>query len=238
MNDIPSIGDNSQHMSPFEAAVTDVDLLWTEAAHWLDGGTASTQTEADAIGQLLDMARKAKAKADDARKAEAKPFDDGKAAVQARYKPLLGRCDTVSDAAKAALAPFLAVQEAEKRAAEAKARAEAEAAQRAAQAAFAAARSVEDRAKAEEAAEAAKKADIAARLAAKDTGRAKGGTRSVSLRTTIKPEITDLTALLRWIWANDKSAIAGFAEKYVAGAFRAGQQDMDGVSAVEERSVA
>lgn len=235
---IPAIGDNSKGMTPFEAASVDVDTLWTESRHWLDGGTVATQAEADSIGMLLDMARKAKAKADAARKEEARPFDDGKAAVQARYKPLLARCDTVADAAKKSLAPFLAAQEAAKREAEAKARKAADEARQAAQEAFRAAQSIDDREAAETKAEAARQAEIAARVAEKDTGRAKGGARAVSLRTTVKPHITDLRALMAWIWTNDQSALRGFAEQYVAGAFRAGQREMSGVEAVEERSVA
>lgn len=235
MNDF---GHNSQHMTPFESASTEVDLLWVEAQNWLDGAAVSTQADADAIGQLLDMARKARTKADESRKVEAQPFDDGKAAVQARYKPLLDRCDAVAKAAKEALAPFLAAQEAAKRAAEAKAREDALAAHAAAWEAFAAGRSVEDRVAAEEAAEAARRADIAAHIASKDRGRAKGGAKAISLRTTIKPEITDMTALMRWIWQNDQSAIVGFAERYVAGSFRAGHRQIDGVRAVEEKIVA
>ena len=149
------------------------------------------EAEADAIGTLLDMARKAKKQADGARKAEAEPFDQGKAEVQARYKPILDRCDLIASAAKKALAPFLAAQERAKREAEEKARAEAEAARKAAQEAFATAASLEEQEAAEAAAEAAKDADIRARVAAKDTGRAKGGARAISLRTTIKPEITE-----------------------------------------------
>lgn len=231
------IGHN-QPPTPFDEAVSAVDLVWTEASNWLDGATAETQAEADAIGTLLDMARKAKKQADGARKAEAEPFDQGKAEVQARYMPILDRCDLIATAAKKALAPFLAAQERAKREAEEKARAEAEAARKAAQEAFATAASLEEQEAAEAAAEAAKDADIRARVAAKDTGRAKGGARAISLRTTIKPEITDLKALMAWIWLNDRSALAGFAETYAAGAFRAGQTKMDGVRAVEVRSVA
>lgn len=235
---MPTIGHNSGAASPFTEAERAVDLVWTEAKHWLDGALAETQTEADAIASLLNMARKAKAQADAARKSDAKPFDDGKAEVQARYKPILARCDTVAEAAKEALAPFLAAQEAAKRHAEEKARKAADEARQAAQAAFLSASGIDGRARAEVLADEAKQADIAARVAEKARGRAETGERAVSLRTLIKPEVFDLTALLRWVWENDRSALVGFANTYAAGAYRAGQRHMDGVRPVEIQSVA
>ena len=224
--------------SPFADAAREVDIVWNESAHWLDGAIVIDQAEADAVGTLLDMARKARKAADLARRDEAKPFDDGKAEVQARYTPLLTRCDNITAAAKDALAPFLRAQEKAKRDAEAKAAADAEAARKAAQEAFASARGIEAREQAEALAKAAKSAEIAARVAAKDTGKAKGGARAISLRTTIHPEVHDLHALLGWIWTNDRSALAGFADQYVAGAFRAGQRDMAGVRSVSVDQVA
>lgn len=229
------IGHNS---SPFTDAFAAVDLVYTEARHWLDGAIALDQAEADAIGTLLDMARKARSTADAARREEAKPYDDGKKAVQARYTPLLDRCDNITKAAKEALAPFLRAQEKAKREAEAKAAAEAEAAKKAAQDAFQAARGIEDRERAETLAEAAKRAEIKARVAAKDGAKAKGGARAVSLRTTTEPEVFDLHALMGWIWTHDRSALDGFAREYAKGAYRAGQRNMDGVRAVERQQVA
>lgn len=229
------IGHNS---SPFADASNAVETVWLEASHWLDGAMAETQVEADAIGQLLDMARKAKAKADAARKTEAEPFDAGKAEVQARYKPILAKCDTIAQSAKEALAPFLAAQEAAKRAAEAEARKAADEARRAAQEAIQSAQGVEAKARAEALVDEAKRAEIAAAAAANDKGHAKGGKRAVSLRTLIRPEVHDLRALMAWIWTNDRSALQGFADTYAAAAYRAGQKNMDGVRPVEERSVA
>jgi hypothetical protein len=234
----PAIGHNSRAATPFDLALRDVDLLWTEAVHWLDGAVAETQAEADSIAVLLDMARKAKDSADGARKTEAQPFDAGKAEVQARYKPIIAKCDTVANAAKTALAPFLAAQEAAAREAEAKARAVAEEARRVAREATSRAKGIEDRSRVDELADAAKRAEYAAWDAERARGKAKGGAKAVTLRTTIKPNITDLTELMRWIWAHDQSAIRGFAEQYVAGAYRAGQREMDGVVPVKVETVA
>lgn len=224
--------------SPFDDAADAVDSVWTEAQHWLTGATASTQAEADAIGQLLDMARQARKIADEARVLEKKPHDEAAAAVQARYRPLLSRCDAICDAAKKALQPFLAAQEAAKREREREAREAAEAARREAQAAFATAQDLAERDAAEAAAEKARIAEIQARAAAKDTGRARGGARAISLRTRKEGRVTDLRALMAWVWRHDRSALIGFAATYVAGAVRAGQTDMDGVEIVEVEIVA
>ena len=235
MNAHAAIGHNR---TPFDDASDAVEAVWTEAQHWLDGATVSTQAEADAIGTLLDMARKAKKATDEARVVEKKPHDDAAAAVQARYKPLTARCDAISDAAKKALQPFLVAQEAAKRERERVAREAAEAAQREAQAAFAKAQGLAEREAAEAAAERARVAEIQARVAAKDTGRAKGGARAISLREHKVAVVTDLHKLMAWVWNNDRSALAGWAETYVAGALRAGQPMPEGADVIIEERVA
>lgn len=233
-----TIGHNSGNVSPFDEAAQAVDLVWLEARNWLDGAVAETQAEADAIGTLLDMARKAKAKAAAALADAVRPHLDAEKAERERFKPIIAKCDTITASAKEALAPFLAAQEAAKRAAEAEARKAADEARRAAQEAFREAQGVEAKARAEELAEEAKRAEIAAAVAAKAKAHAKGGARAIAYRKRTVPEIYDLNALMKWLWTHDRSALAGFAETYVAGAYRAGQRDMDGVRPVEERTVA
>lgn len=234
------IGHNSAAMSPFEAASVAVETVWIEAQHWLDGATVATQAEADAIGQLLDMARKAAKAADEARVEEKRPHDDAAKAVQARYKPLLDRCERVSTAAKAALAPFLKAQEAAKREAERIAREKAEAAAEAARAAFAASQpsDLAAREAADALAEKARRAEIAAAKAAKDGGRAKGGARAIGLRSVKVAHVADLRAALAWVWENDRAALMGFMQSYADGALRAGQQLPPGVDTVFEERVA
>ena len=231
----PQIGHNR---SPFDVAQDAVETVYCEAQHWLDGATVTSQAEADAIGQLLDMARKAKKAADEARVIEKKPHDDAADKVQARYKPLLAKCSAIADAAKKALQPFLIAQEAAKRERERIAREAAEAAQQAAREAMAARTDLASVENAERLADDAKRAEIAARMAAKDTGRAKGGARAVSLRRVEAPEIANLHLLLAWIWEHDRSALEGFAQSYVEGAYRAGQRGMAGVETVIKETVA
>lgn len=237
MAQVAQIGHNR---SPFDLAVDAVDLIETEAKNWLDGDAIENQDQCDAVSKLVSEARTAKKQVDEARKAEAKPFDDGKAEVQARYKPLLTKLDDVADLGKKLMAPFLAKIEREKREAEAKARAEAERKQQEAEEAFrrANATDLDARQEAERLAEEAKQADIAARVAARDKAKGAGGARAMTTRTTIKPDVTDYTAAMRWIYLNDKPALEAFVDDYATKAFRAKHFNIDGVAQKEEVTVA
>lgn len=227
------IGHNNPPPDPFREAEEAIDLLMTEAGHWLDGAKATCQAEADAVSMLLDDARKASKVVNAARRAEKKPHDDAIAEIQARYRPLLTKAEEVADAAKAALADFLA--EADRKAAEERERArlEAEEARKAAELARQAAAgsdAIDDRLAARAAEEAAAAADVAARIAAKAKGKAKGGRRAVTLRTYHEPEIADLQALMAWLWRNDRPALEEFAMAYLRRANRARWAQMDGVT--------
>lgn len=225
-----------KNSTPFDLVKQDIDDLFDEARNWIDGSEVTTQAEADAVAKLTDMARKAKKAADDARKTEAKPFDDGKAEVQARYKPVLSRADLIADMCKKAIAPFLAAQEAKKRAAEKRAREEAEAAERAAQAAMqASAGDIEARDAAEQLLEAAKSAQSNVSKLAKDKGQAKGGARAMTLRTTYRPELTDLNAAVRHYWSTRQTdfemLVCDLAETDV----RAGVREIPGFAITEHK---
>lgn len=221
----------------YEAAQEQVADLRTEAANWLDGSPITSQGDADAVAQLLDLARKAEKETDAARKVEAKPFDDGKAEVQARYKPLLDSAGSVAAICKKALGLWLVKLDAEKREAARRARDEAEAAERVAQAAFklAAATDLEAREQAESFAKTAAAAQKSADRADRDKAHAKGGSRAVTLRTTYRAEITDATAFARWVWANHRDELltflAGIAQRRAEAKFR----DMPGVVVHEDR---
>lgn len=193
---------NPPEQTPFDLASEAIATVFGEAQNWLDGATVKTQEEADAIAGLLDMARKAKAKADDMRVLEKKPHDDAAKAVQERYKPLLARCDLISDACKKALTPFLMAIEAEKRAKAEAARKEADAKAAAAQEALRASQATDIAAR--EVAEAmlrdASKADAIARKAENDKAGAKGGARATSLRTRHEVEVVDAREAARHFW--------------------------------------
>lgn len=233
--------------SPFDLRQEEILDLYDEAKNWLDGGEVETQEDADGVSKLLDMLRKAVKKADDARKEEVKPFDDGKAAVQERYAPLIadtkskkGKAIIAIDACKKALAPFLAKQEAEKRAAAEAARRDAEAAEIAAQDAFtkAASNDLEAREEAERLAEAAKKATALASRAEKDRAGARGGARAVTLRTYYRAEVTDANEFARYLWLNHRSEMDEFMSGIARRLVNAKQRDIPGVTIHEDKRAA
>lgn len=237
MNEIAKIGHNR---SPFDLVSEAIETLHVEASNWLDGEAIETQGQADAVSKLLDEARKAKREADKARREEAKPFDDGKAAVQAKYKPLLTRADTIADACKRLLEPFLAAQERAKREAERKAREEAEAKSEAARKAYQEAQATDlaAREEAERLIEDAKAAERAAAQAAKDRGAAKGGSRAVTLRTYYTPEITDYREFGRYVWAHHQAEMREFLDELAKGLARGGPREIPGLTIhTEQRAV-
>lgn len=230
------VAETLRNATPFDLVKQDIDDLFEEAKTWIDGSEVETQDEADTIAKLTDLARKAKKAADDARKIEAKPFDDGKAEVQARFRPVLSRADIIVDACKKALTPFLAAQEREKREAERKAREEAEAAERAAQEAMRiSSGDIEMREQAEKLAEDAKKAEAAANKLAKDKGHAKGGSRAISLRTTYRPELTDLNAAIRHYWSSRQPEFANLVCELAEKDMRAGKREIPGFNIIEHK---
>jgi hypothetical protein len=233
-----TIGHNNPP-SPYAEASEAVSSLRDEAQHWLDGSVVSSQQEADAVAKLLDLARKAKKQADEARKVEAKPFDDGKAEVQARYKPLLDGCDRIADSCKQANTPWLLRLEAEKRQKAEEARKKAEEQARKAQEALAAARATNlaSREEAEMQIAAAKAAEALARKAEKDTATAKGGARAMGLRTYFEPEITNVREFARWAWENEYDELCAFLTDLAKRRVSSGARSIPGVT-IHERKAA
>ena len=102
------IGDNgAPEPTPLEARKAEIDALYETAGAWLDGSKIENQAQADDVTKLVDDARKASKAADTQRKVEAKPFDDGKAAVQKAWKPLIDKADKVETAGKATLGDWM-----------------------------------------------------------------------------------------------------------------------------------
>lgn len=88
--------------------------LYDEAKNWLDGEKLKTKKQHDTLVELIRQLRSARTSADEARKEEAKPFDEGKAAVQAKYNPFIqpkkGMVDRAIGMAQEVLAPYLLEQ--------------------------------------------------------------------------------------------------------------------------------
>jgi hypothetical protein len=235
---VADIGHNNPpEPTPFERASGRIADLMAEAQNWLDGSGVSSQAEADGVSKLLSDIRRASSEAEDARKAEAKPFDDGKAEVQARYKPLLARADLASETCKRALRPFLEKIEAEKRAVAEAARKEAEAKAAAARQAMAEADSLDiaAREKAEALAAQAKAAEKAATKAENDKAAGKGGLRAVTLRSVWRAEMTDRAVACRHFWKHHPEGFDEALNTMAAQAVRSGAREIPGFTVTEEK---
>lgn len=128
MTDRQFIGGNNP--PPFEAWSMHIESLFEVANGITD---VTTDEQEAALDELLDEFRKARKEADGERVAEKKPHDDAAAAVQAKWKPLLNRCDIATSEIKARLTPYRTAKQRAKDEAARKAREEAEARQKAAQ---------------------------------------------------------------------------------------------------------
>lgn len=221
---------------PFTAVKIHCDDLYMEAKHWLDGGAIASDAEAAAVERLLDEARKAFIAADDARVTENKPFDDGKAAVQEKYAPLIGKTKAVTgimvrlqDACKAALEPWRKAKadEAATKAEEVRKAAQAKA-DEAAAAMQASAGNLDDREIAEELVK-------AANVAARDAGRAeKAATTGTGLTTYYEAVMTDHKAAILFYMKDQPAEFVALAQRLADADVRSGKRQIVGFT-VEER---
>lgn len=171
----------------FEAISIHIEDLFALVSDSLTGGAVVNDDQESALDGLLDDLRKAKKNADTERAAEKKPHDDAAKAVQAKWKPLLDRCDMAADEIKRLLTPYRTAKQAAKDEAARKAREEAEARQKAAQEALRQSDDLQARYDAEIELKAASKLTAAAnRIDREATG----------LRTYWEAEITDRRAAL------------------------------------------
>ena len=226
--------------TPFEAAKIKVDDNVGEATLWLDGQAVESKDVADGLALLLDEIRKARKAADDARKVEAKPFDDGKAEVQARYKPLLDNADRATDAIKAALLKWDAKEDARLRAIAAAERAKADEAARIA----AKARATMDAANLAEVAEverqtaASDAAQEAARRAESAKVVVKGGARAVAFKTVYDAVLTDRRAALNHYAVRNPAALTAWIQEQADQDARGSRGAVPGVEFVPRKVAA
>lgn len=238
--DVAMLGHNNPpEPTAFDAFTVHIGDLFEEAKNHLDSEGIATQAQADAVSKLLDMIRTASKDADKARVEEKKPHDDAAKAVQARWKPLLDKCDLATDACKKALAPYLRRLDEEKRAKEEAARKEAE--EKALLAAEAMRAAAVDDLSAREAAEAleaeAKKAQVEATKAANDKAHAKGGARAAGLRTYYHPELVSPSEALRHYVATNPEAVKAFLLSLAEVDVRNGKHQIPGFDVISEQRV-
>jgi len=234
-----SVGHNSP--PPFEAYSLHIEELIENAKQFLDGEPIASQGQADEVGKLLDMIRTAKKDADKERAAEKKPHDDAAKEVQAKWKPLIDRCDIATDTAKKALVPWLEHLEAEQRAAAAKAREEAEAARIAALEAERAATQATDLESAERVELARKEAAIAekaANKADKAKAHATGGSRAIGLRSYWIATLVDPVAALKHYKQAQPELLKAWLLEQAQKDANAGKREIPGFAINEDRRAA
>jgi hypothetical protein len=233
VTDAPTIGHNS---TPFEAFDMALDDAMATARDFLDGKPIETQGEADSVGRIVAEVKRIKKDADAARADEKAPHLQASRAVDAKWKPLEERADTIIKAANAPLTAYLTKLAAEQAEAERIAREEAAAK---AQEAIAAQREATGSIDAVERAKALQDEADAATKAAKRTGKAKahvaGMDRAIGLRTYQVATVTDRKALLQHIMRHDPEPLREWLAEY---ARKALPMQLPGVTVTTERKVA
>jgi hypothetical protein len=231
--------------TPFDLIADHLEDLIAEARNFADGEPVASQGQADAVSALIESLRIAAKDADAERVRENKPHDDAKAAVQAKYAPLIadpknkspGKVWKAIDALKACLQPYLAKLDAEKREAERVAREAAEKAAKDAADAMraAAANDLHAREQAEALIADAEAAQKAAKAAAGDKAHATGGSRAMGLRSVWKAELKDAQIAAGFFWKRDPSVFNAFLQKLADEDVRAGKRSIPGFDVTETR---
>jgi hypothetical protein len=243
MTEIAQIGDNGgPPLDALPAMSLHIDTLMETAQGFLDGEPVETAEAAAIVAKLIDEGRKAGKDADNLRKEEAKPFDEGKKAVQARWKPVIDKTDLIVATAKRALLPYQMKLEAEQRERADQARREAEAARQAQIDAERAAQASADLDAAQRAADLRKAADKAQREASKaDKATAAvpvEGARAISLRAVWRAEITDRRALLQHYMRTRPADLEAWLQMQADRDVHAGIRVIPGVLVKDERVAA
>lgn len=179
----------------YEGLKDRIEDLARDAQALIEAGPAHDQNAADRASDLANRLAELQKQADAARITEKKPHDEAAAAVQAKWKPLLGTADIYRRIKEAVITPFLVGEEKKRRLAEAAAR-----------------RAAEEAAKAGEPIP----EPTAQRATAPKAG--SGGRRSVALRTVKVVTITDRAALLAFFAENPliTEALQRMAERATA----------------------
>lgn len=225
---------------PVEAMGMHIDDLYDEAKGILDGAGVKSDADAEMVAKLLDMTRQAKKGADAQRAAEKKPHDDAAAAVQTAWKPLLAKCDLVTDTCKKALAPYLEAKGAAQRAEAARIAKAAEDARNAALAARHAA-PVSDLAAREDAERLdaiARDAEKQAARAGKTKAHATGGSRAIGLRSYWIAELVDPVAALKHYREHQPEALKAWLVDQAQRDANSGSRVIPGFAINEERRAA
>lgn len=212
-----------------EAFALHIEDLFRTVSDTTEAGAITTDEQEAHLAELLDTARQTKRDADAERAAEKRPHDEAAKAVQAKWKPLLDRCDAAVDEIKDILTPYREAKQRAKDEAARKAREEAAAKLAAAQEARQQADSLEARFATDATIkEAGKLAAAANRIDREATG----------LRTTYRTEVTDMTAFARWAWERRREEYEAFLTGLAEREGRRGPVPIPGIIVHTERKAA
>ena len=232
----PKAGHNNPP-TPFDDACEQIENLYGESLHWLDGEPIDSEAMAEGVTDLLIQLRAADKAKEALRVEEKKPHDIAAKAVQTKFEPLSVKLELAMDACKKALAPWLVIKKAAKDAADAALQAEADEKARIAAEARQAAQADDLAAQAaiREAEEAADKAKaIAISASKKSSGIKVGGARAITLHGTFKPAIADAITAARHYWLKDKAKFEEFLLDWAEKDVRAGARSIPGFIITEQ----
>lgn len=206
-----------------------IEDLFALISDTVAGAEVTTDEQEAALDNLLDDVRDARKAADADRVEEKRPHDEAAKAVQAKYKPLLDRCDMAAETIKRLLTPYRTAKQKAKDDAARKAREEADARLQAAQIALREPDDMEARFAAEQDLSAARKLTaVANKIDREATG----------LRTSYRAEVTDYTAFARWAWAQRRDECQRFFDELAALEGKRGPVSIPGMIVHTERKAA
>jgi hypothetical protein len=241
---IAGIGDNNPpEPTPYELVRGEIDDLFAEAKHWLDGEPVSTPEMAEAIQKLMRQIQAAATKAEAARVDENKPFDEGKAEVQARYNTLIGKTTKITgktvmavDLCKQALTPWLNKLEAERQAKAEAARIEAEKARLEVERLAKERATLDGKEAFELAAANARKLEATANKIENSTAKVGGEGRAISMRDYYSAKVVQPVEFARYLWQYHKPDYLEWLEGFAAQLVAAGKRDgIAGVEVIHEK---
>lgn len=238
------IGDNQPpELTPYELVKIEIDDLFAEAKHFLDGQPVDSPEMAEAIQTLTRKIQAAAKRAEEYRVTENKPFDDGKKEVQARYNALIstndkspGKTTMAVQLCHKAMKPWLDKLEAEKQAKAEAARIEAEKARLEVERLAKERATLEGKEAFELAAANARKAEATATKIENSSVTVGGEGRAISMRDYYTAELVQPIEFARYLWLNHRERyvewLADMADKLVANGARDG---LTGVNIKHER---
>lgn len=219
------------HNNPpaFDAHSLHIEDLFTLISDTTAGAAVDTDEKEAALDALLDDVRKAKKAADAERAAEKKPHDDAAKAVQAKWKPLIDRCDMAAETIRKLLTPYRDARQKAKDETARKAREEAAAKEATAREALRAPDDLEARFEAEQQLAAAKKLTaVANKIDRSATG----------LRTYWTHQIVNRRELLKHVMERYPEDLADMLNEFVRSKVASGTRDMPGVEITADRRAA